>query len=126
MNPKDEARHIGVVPAWLDQRGAYGGSVNPGSGVTVCDSGGLPSGYWDVYWFVYTNCALGAGNLDFQWRTADNSGTIWGIPFFSDLGLSTSGRLEGLRLHADERFRLIVSVGFTGTVGGAILAIRRA
>jgi len=126
MDPRDEARQIGVVQSWLAHSGGFGGVQNPGANTIIADTGPVAFGYYDIVWMVTTNCALTAGQLDIQWRNAANDANIADVPLFANSQLCFIATWPLLKVSSGESFRVFSSAGFTGVVGAGIFAIRRA
>lgn len=126
MNPSDQARQIGVVTAWLAQYRVSNSQTNPPNDTVLCDTNQMAAGYYDVFFGALTNCAVTMANISLQWRNAANAADLFSVGFCAANQLSYWGQLLGIQVVVNERFRLYITTGFTGTVVGFILAVRRA
>lgn len=126
MNPTDQARQIGVVQAYVTQTKVYGSAANPGDATVLVTTGQLAAGYYDIFFGFTANCALGAGNLDLRWRNATDTATALALPVFAATQFAYFGQFLGVYVVQNERLQWYVNTGFTGVVGGFILAVRRA
>jgi len=125
MNPSDLARYVGAAPTWLTQIVSSGGTVNPGAQAVICDTVDLVSGYYDVY-FDFTACGTAsADRIECQWRTDDNLGNIHRTFSLVQPVVEVHFCWRGIKVADSQRFRIICNGGFTGSIYGSVLAVRR-
>jgi hypothetical protein len=126
MNPSDLARYVGAAPTWLAQYLAFGGKNNPAANDILADTGAMAAGYYDVFWNCASTAAVTDYTLIFSWRDAANTGDFWNQCFCSAGAITMNGFLLGVKVGANERFKLWFPQALTGVIRGGIVAVRRA
>ena len=125
MDPRDEARQVGVVDAWASHTRVFGSGNNPGNAAIPLDTGALLAGLYDITAMIGVSAALGIWNFGFQWRNAANDTTLYEqviLTAGADLKII---QLKGIYVQTIERFRWYVLNAWVGWYSVSILATRR-
>ena len=125
MNPANLAITRPIISSWLKQYVVAGDAINPVGGRVITDTGPLEPGNYDVVFHGSWSVSITLNQLIFDWRNAANTGYInfWQI---MNAGAGVySIAINNIKVAINERFRVSSPVGYTGSVHGSIVAIRR-
>jgi len=128
MNPSDQARQVGVVDSWLGEYKAQSAVADPQTATVYGDTGEMAGGWYDVLTTISLVDISGVGQIMIQWRNAANNATLFDLSIFPQTGNAYVFSLpwSGIKISSSERVRVYVNTGFSGFLGVAILAVRRA
>ena len=126
MDPRDQARQVGVASSWIAQVPVWGDINNPIAAQVICDTGALPVGWYDVFYCFSAAAAGGYYSLGFEHRNAANTSTLWIDMLITAAAGSARNAFYNIYVANDERFRIESPGGFSGRCMGAIYAVRRA
>jgi len=125
MDPRDQARQIGVIESWLAQYLISDTQTNPPNATVCADTGQLAAGYYDIYFFASCSSALGVGNLYFAWRDAANTANLILQMIMASGAVFHEFVLKDVKVLINERFRFTVGAAIVGTLVTSIIAIKR-
>jgi len=125
MDPRDQARQIGVVESWLSQTYVYGELVNPGAAVAIAQTPQMAQGWYDIYYYLFIGAA--DPNVIFEAQHLDGSLTVFRFRMKFGAAAASFYYLPVLNqfVTATDVLRLYINLNWTGVVTGAIRAQRR-
>jgi len=126
MDPRDQARQIGIVDSCLGKFLGTGSAINPGNTTVISSTVALAGGYYDVTAFVSVSVAVGLQNAIFRWRNAADTGDILSQELYSPGAYFFPLYLKNLPVAVSEKFQVYVHATFVGIILGTIIAVRRA